>query len=320
MPGNRIPSASWIRWFAVAGVVALVMGVAASIVLLATDGAPSKRDLETAKQVEAHLAGLDTMISGTVAQQSAGAFMDHWAQTARVKQCMAEKGERYRFPFIDPYAAKPEYTGVGDTWSAPLMSAAASARALASARYHAEADRFAPFDSRYHWDEMSPNFRHAFNQCEQLREHYQARPNDSIASASDLAVVVGAVSEKFGKSSAYDSCMLDAGYDVYWDDFGGYDAMQMLVQSRAPSLDVPVRKLPETDEWAEYLQYEQKVLDADYDCRASKYVELMGELVAPLDEFESSHQTEIAQLQTEWKKIVADATSHGWTPPRDGQA
>jgi len=320
MPGNRIPSANWIRWVALAGVVALVLGVAASIVVLTADAAPGNADLVRARQVEERLVRLDALVGGTVSQQSAGAYLDYVARTAELKPCMAAEGERYRYPFVDPYAGRPEYTGVGGVWAEPLMSTSSSAFALFHARYQWVADKYSAFNPDENWDDQTASYRHAFSQCRHLSKGHPGHPRSYISVLSDLHWLTAELGDEFGPSSVYDSCMLEAGYDVYWDDFGGPDAMHMMVESQAPALDLSPESLVKSEEWAEYLEYEQEILEADYHCRVSKYVQLMDKLEAPLDEFESSHQSEIAQVQAEWQQIVADAESHGWTPPNDRPA
>lgn len=302
------------------GVAAVAVAVAVAIVVDAGDDTATVQDTATASQVEDRLVDVVTAINGTVEQRSAGAFMDHWAKTAAVKRCMADEGQRYRSPFIDPYAGSSDYSGLGDTWSEPLLSTAPSTRALAAARYQAAADRFAPYDSRYHWDAVSPEFRHAFNQCRQFMGHYRSQPMGATSALSELSVVVAAVSEPLGKEAEYDRCMLDAGYDVYQGDFGGPDAMQAMVQSQAPSLDIPVRELPRTVEWTEYLMYQEEVLAADHDCRVSKHTQLMNELAEPLDDFEGSYQKQLVKIEAEWQQIVAGAKSHGWAPPSTSAA
>lgn len=316
MPGRRGWSTNWTRWIALAGAVALLAVVAVSVVTIADDESFPGADLAAANQVQDRLAQLQSMIGGTVTQRSAGAYLEYVAETAQVKKCMAGKGEQYRYPFIDPFAGRPEYTGIGGSWDEPLMATQSSTFALFDARYQWKSDKHWADNVDWNWNHQTPSFRHAYRQCRYLREHYSGKPRDGHL-LSDLYQLVYSIDDDFGPTSVYDECMREKGHEVYWDDFGGPDAMHQTVQDQAPTTDLPPKKLVKTGEWARFLEFEQEVLTADYDCRAPKYVQVMGELDAPLEQFETTNQTEIARLQEEWEQVAAEAEHQGWTPPDD---
>ncbi|MCZ3389701.1 MAG: hypothetical protein LH645_11420 [Actinomycetia bacterium] len=126
---------------------------------------------------------------------------------------------------------------------------------------------------------------------------------------------MGDAEDEFRTSADYDNCTLDAGYDVYWDDFGGPNAMHQMVEAEAPIPDVSPAKLVKTDEWATFLAFEQEVLRADYDCRIDKYVEVVARIDEPLTEFEQASADEIASISAGWEGIVAEAERLGMQSP-----
>ena len=313
MTANELGFPGWARWTAWGLSAALVVAFGVRVASASGDG-PSEDDVAGAGQVGAGLDRLDSLTYGTWAQHSAGAYLDYLANTVKVTPCLAAEGERFGYPFIDPYAGRPDDAGLGSTWAEPLMSTASSERALASAQYRWQADRLSDGNPDTNWDDQTASYQHAYSKCRHLRENDPGHPSDYLAIPSELAALVGSAEDEFGASSEYDDCMLGAGYDVYWDDFGGTDAMHAMIEAKAPSLDVSPAKLVATDEWAEFLDFEQEVLHADYECRAEKYVSLMAKLDGPVAEFERTRADDIDRLAAEWNAIAAKAERLGWTP------
>jgi hypothetical protein len=309
MSGSR-----WVKWAAVAVVAAVLISLGVSAFALTADDEPDQADLAAAHQVEARLARLDSLTSGTWAQHSAGAYLDYVANTAEVEPCMAAEGEEFGYPFIDPYAGRPEYTGAGSTWSDPLMSTFSSTSALASARSAWQTDRMGDGNPDTNWEDKSRSYQKAYGKCRHLRENHPGHPKVHQNLSSDLHWLVVDVEERFGDSGEYDLCMLDAGHDIYFDDHGGPDAMHEMLEAAAPDLGLPPAQLVRTDEWADYLALEHDLLKADRDCRIDNFVKVMAALEAPLAEFEQENADEIAELQKEWQVIEAEARELGWTP------
>ncbi|HEX5016821.1 MAG TPA: hypothetical protein VFX15_04470 [Actinomycetes bacterium] len=302
----------WAMWTLVAGALALVSAVTVRAVTVAGQ-TPASDSLSAAQNVEARLEAIDDKTYGTWEQHSAGAYLDYLANTAAVEPCMADKGETFGYPFIDPFAGRAD-SGLGSSWAAPLMRTTSSQNALASARYNWVAERESDGNPDTNWYGQTKSYQRAYAQCRHLRKNHRGHPRGWLGVPNELAQLVFEAENPFGPTSEYDDCMLDAGYDVYWDDFGGPDAMHQMVEAEAPVLDLPPDQLVQTEEWKEYLAFEQDVLKADYECRATRYALVMAELDAPLAEFERSHAEEIAEMQAKWEALVAEAKAQGWTP------
>lgn len=302
-----------LKWVAVVAGAAIVAGVGVLAIDASGDDVPSDEEVRAAMAVAARLERVDAMSYGTWEQHSAGAYLDYLANTVEVKACMEGRGERFGYRFIDPYAGRPDELGVGDNWAAPLLSTAPSQRALGSARYDWLAEKYGDANPDWNWNDKSDSYQRAYGRCRHLRTNHPGHPPKYLEVPSELHALVSAAEQELGPPTEYDSCMLDAGYEVYQDDFGGADAMQMMVEDQAPSSDLPPRKLARTDEWAQFLAFEQEVLRADYDCRVEKFVQVMAEIDAPLAEFERTHAEDLSALQAEWGKITAEAEELGWT-------
>ena len=303
-----------LKWVAIAAGVALVAAVTVALIYRSGDSPLTKVDLAAAAEVSDHLETIDAMSYGTWRQHSAGAYLDYRANTVAVKTCMTSMGEHFGYRFIDPYAGRPEQLGVGDSWSEPLMSSASSELALASAEYDWLAAKFGDGNPDWNWDDKSASYQHAYGRCRHLRTNDPGHPPKYLDISSDLAGLVHDAEGDLGPSSEYDGCMKDAGFDVYWDDFGGPDAMHMMVQDRAPSLDLSPAKLVKTREWKDYLAFEQEALTADYNCRVDKFVAVMATIEKPLADFESAHTAELENMQSLWEVIEAEAEADGWVP------
>lgn len=308
------PLPRWALWTLVGATLALALAATMRAVSVA-DQAPALDSLSGAQAVQARLESIDDKTYGTWEQHSAGAYLDYAANTAAVQPCMASKGEDFGYPFIDPFAGRTD-SGLGSSWGAPLMLTSSSQNALASAAYDWRSERLGQGNPDLHWHDKSQSYQRAYSQCRHLRKNHPGHPKGYIDVPSLLAVLVDGIERRFGPTSDYDDCMLDAGYDVYWDDFGGPDAMHQMVEAEAPGLDLPPDQLVETDAWQEYLAFEQEVLKADYDCRAARFSKVMAMLDEPLAEFEREHAQEIAQMQEDWQHIVSDAEDLGWKPWR----
>jgi hypothetical protein len=302
----------WVRWTAIGAGILLATGVITRALVVADDG-PSEDAMQAAIRVQDRLALIDEMTYGSWSDHSAGAYLDYLANTSEVEPCMAAKGQDFGYPFIDPYAGRPEYVGSGDTWSEPLMSTSASELALTDAAYEWRESKFGGGNPDTHWNDKSRAYQRAYEQCRHLRHNFRETPHGYLNVPSDLAGLVSNLENELGSSSDYDSCMKDAGYDVYWDDYGGPGAMHQMVQAKAPKLDVSPAELVKTDEWKVFLDYEHEVLLADYACRADKFVTLMAALDAPLAEFEEMHRDEMFEAQAQWTAIVSEARQQGWT-------
>ncbi len=309
-PGSKRRRAKWVA--VLVGAAAILGGSVLAIDASGSD-LPSDEEMRAAMAIAARLERVDAMSYGTWPQQSAGAYLDYLANTVEVKSCMESKGERFEYRFIDPYAGRPEVLGVGDNWAEPLLSTAPSQRALASERSDWLSKKYGDDNPDWNWDDKTDSYQLAYSQCRHLRTNNPGHPPNYLAIPSELHALVSAAEQDLGPSSEYDSCMLDASFDVYWDDFGGADAMQMMVEEQAPSSDLRPRRFVKTDEWAQFLAYEQEVLDADYDCRVENFVKVMAAIEAPLDDFERSNADELSALQSKWEQISTEAQQFGWS-------
>jgi len=111
MTEHPMTSRRRVRWAvlaSIATVLAVVLvAVTPSLNWWSGDDGPSEAELEEAVAVEARIERLDSLAYGTWEQHSAGAYLDYLANTAKVDQCMAAEGERFGYPFIDPFAGRP---------------------------------------------------------------------------------------------------------------------------------------------------------------------------------------------------------------------
>ncbi|MFL6182781.1 MAG: hypothetical protein ACJ73J_10800 [Actinomycetes bacterium] len=303
----------WARMTAVVAGVALAAAIGVRAIAV-SDDAPNQATMQAATEVQDRLASIGQMTYGSWSDHSAGSYLDYLANTSDVEPCMAAAGQDFGYPYIDPYAGRPEYTGAGVTWSEPLMSTSSSELALATAAYEWREARFGEGNPDQHWEDRSRAYQRAYETCRHFRHNFRETPRGFLNVPSDLAGLVMNLESELGPSSDYDRCMQNAGYDVYWDDYGGPDAMHQMVESKAPKLEVSPAKLVQTREWTDFLEYEHEVLLADYACRVDKFVAVMAMIDAPLAEFQRTHQGEIDDMQQEWAAIVAKAKQHGWTP------
>src|SRR4051794_3402758 len=106
----------WARMTAVVAGVALAAAIGVRAIAVSDDG-PSQATMEAATEVQDRLASIGQMTYGSWFDHSAGSYLDYLANTSDVEPCMAAAGQDFGYPYIDPYAGRPEYTGAGVTWS-----------------------------------------------------------------------------------------------------------------------------------------------------------------------------------------------------------
>jgi hypothetical protein len=67
-----------------------------------------------------------------------------------------------------------------------------------------------------------------------------------------------------------------------------------------------------TDQWQDFLAYEQAALQVDMNCRGQQHAQAMALLDPQLDQFEKEHADDISRLRTEWQQLVVQASAAGW--------
>jgi hypothetical protein len=264
------------------------------------------------------LARLDTVISGTVKERTAGAYLAHRALNDPVKACMAELGFTYADNFVGHSQGLTDPGGSSETWTAPLMSSGVSANARGAVAAVREEQRFAAQTPDPTSVEASNEYSRALEGCAPTSNGYaqETSPPGAMALASDLSELVVTVEKTVGPSTTYNRCMQEAMYDVVVDDVDGYQGLVHLLRSHLPnSSSIPAPGDPTTSEWERFLRYEAAALATDANCRGDEHNKAMQTLAPLLEKFEDDHATQIGQLRQEWRDIVARATSAGWNAP-----
>lgn len=102
---------------------------------------------------------------------------------------------------------------------------------------------------------------------------------------------------------------------------GGFDIdavpLPLAMQALAPTpSDIPLGSEPSTPEWDKYLQLEQTVLDAEWECAEPVYEAGMKVMPEVIDQFQKQHATDIDTMIGHWAQTMQQASRLGWSPDR----
>ncbi len=279
-----------------------------------TSTGPGTPEASATSEMDARLADLDTAISGTAKEKSAGQYLANRALNEPIQACMKDLGYPYDYHFVDQWIGTVDPGGSSETSTAPLMATTTSSDAQGTLDAFREEQRLEAATPEAGSIKDSPGYAKALDQCEPDSNYAeQTSPEGAMALASDLNEVVMGVEEKMGPTEPYDVCMANAGYDVVFDDVDGYQGLQVLLQSQLPASDlIPEPGESGTDQWQDFLAYEHAALQVDMNCRGQQHAEAMALLDPQLDQFEKEHADDISRLRTEWQQLVVQASAAGW--------
>lgn len=285
---------------------ALILGIAAAVVACSSQVRASPAD---SAGVEAHANRLYLSISGDATQREAARFLSRREFFAPYRECLAEAG----FAPEDKYL--PQYSGwtpnaTEGIWMGELqyrLSPAIAGRAALAASA---------------WEPAKPGsvqaqkgYLEASNRCvanvdldlgERLGD-----PPGSQRLMGEYMDVIAEVDSRLGSIEPYANCMAEAGFDYRqaWPDEDGAQGTIMYLSGKAPTAPVAGETTPE---WTAFVELETRVLDADERCRADTYRRGLAILAPMLDEFQASHEAELAELAEGWRHTVATAVELGF--------
>lgn len=267
--------------------------------------------VEGAAAADQTLAELQTQISGTGAEQSAGEYLANYALDAPVKRCMSAADMPFQISYVDGSVGR-ENMSVGGTWAVPLMddTVLRNLQVWAEKVPQARKAEAAPPQGAV---ENTAEFTQALNRCSEQEGQAAAEPEASRRLAFELFSLVHRVEDEVGDVALYDSCMSAAGFDVAGDGYDGVTGLYRLLQDKAPAwAQIPEVGADGGAAWDAYHAWALSALRADSDCRSEKHAQVMAELAPLLADFENDNADAIAAVRADWAGLVQQAQSKGW--------
>lgn len=264
-----------------------------------------------AASVERQATRIEYATRGTPFQRESEHFLNFLDLNRGFLACLADKGFHVDInanfhPLYQGWTANP----TSGRWLGALRRGPSTA-ALAGAESNQSAE--GPPDPGSM--EATAAYQEAATACSQVGTPTQIddgsgpyEPANSNELSSEFYELLESVDEQLGSIEPYNDCMNEAGIKLD-NQRDGYMA---LWETLSNSLGAP--PLPDQDtseDWDEYLDFEDKALDADEECRADTYRQGLVLLAPLLSDFEMTHSQDLADLAEQWEQTAARAVAAG---------